>query len=428
MSYCVNPACAEPASNGHGASVCSSCDASLTLRGRYRAIKLLGQGGFGRTFLAVDESKPTKSRCVLKQLFPQQQHERQRASQLFRQEAQRLRSLDAHDQIPSLIDYFEVEDQQYLVQEFIDGTDLAIALKRSKACSQEAIVALLKSLLPVLEFMHEHQVIHRDIKPANIIRRDRDQQLFLVDLGAAKVATGTALARTGTTIGSAEYTAPEQLRGKAVFASDIYSLGMTCLHLLTGVSPFNLYNADEGRLAWQDYLRAPIDQQLSRILAGMTAVGIKQRYASARDVILELQALSKSSVLDPGVEPSSSSQVQPLGSEDRPIVGLGLPKHPVVQSSSRPAPVKLQVGQQKTPLSIELQEKRRTTLATPLSRERPIFPDESYESGGILLSIAGWVQQEAPEFGGDVAWVVRRTALTLLLILGFPILLLLILL
>ncbi len=431
MSYCVNPLCTAPSSGADDARTCPSCSASLTLRERYRSLRLLGQGGFGRTFLAVDESEDSKPRCVVKQLFPQQQHERQRASRLFRQEAQRLRSLEAHSQIPDLIDYFEIDDQQYLVQEFIDGTDLAVALKSGQISSPEAVVELLSSLLPVLQFMHEHQVIHRDIKPANIIRRDRDQQLFLVDLGAAKVATGTALAQTGTTIGSAEYTAPEQLRGKAVFASDIYSLGMTCLHLLTGVSPFNLYNADEGRLVWQDYLNSPLDEQLSQVLAGMTAVATKQRYASVKDVMLELLALPGLSAAIRKPEQSSLSRVEILTSDAQTTSDADLTEHQVVKSSSSTVPVKLQVGRQKAPLSIELQEKSRTTLATPLSQKKTSFADESQTFGTALLrifsgelpigAIVNWLQQEAPPgLKGGLAWAAGRTALTLLLMLGIP--------
>ena len=86
--------------------------------------------------------------------------------------------------------------------------------------------------MPVLDFLHHQSppVIHRDIKPANIIRRRSDGKLVLVDFGAAKQATQTMLAKTGTVIGSPEYVAPEQVRGKPAFASDIYSLGVICIY------------------------------------------------------------------------------------------------------------------------------------------------------------------------------------------------------
>ena len=167
----------------------------------YRAIKPIGQGGFGRTFLAVDEDKPSKPRCVIKQFFPQAQgtNNSQKAAELFEEEAVRLDDLGKHPQIPELLANFTQDERQYLVQEFIDGQNLAQALATEGSFNETQIRSLLSSLLPVLDFIHSHNIIHRDIKPENIIRR-HDGQVVLVDFGAAKFATGTALARTGTVI------------------------------------------------------------------------------------------------------------------------------------------------------------------------------------------------------------------------------------
>jgi WD40 repeat protein len=159
-------------------------------------------------------------------------------------------------------------------------------------------------------------VIHRDIKPANIIRQAVDKRLFLVDLGAAKYATGTALMMTGTVIGSAEYTAPEQARGKAVFASDIYGLGATCLHLLTGLSPFDLYDSSEGRWIWRDYLQHPVSAALGRMLEKMLEGPTNRRYQTVDEILTDLnQECSSSSSADKHWQPSpktsaSNSQQQ----------------------------------------------------------------------------------------------------------------------
>ena len=120
-----------------------------------------------------------------------------------------------------------------IVQTFIDGQNLEQELEVEGAFNESKIRHLLRDLLPVLQFLHENHVIHRDIKPSNIIRRGSDGKLVLVDFGTARYVTGTFLARTGTVIGSAAYIAPEQLMGKAVYASDLYSLGVSCIHLLT---------------------------------------------------------------------------------------------------------------------------------------------------------------------------------------------------
>ncbi len=291
MSYCLNPHCPSP-QNPAGTNFCRTCGSKLLLKDRYRTIQPLGQGGFGKTFLAVDEDKPSHPRCVIKQLFPQAQGTNtvQKAAELFTQEAVRLDELGKHPQIPELLAYFSQDSQQYLVQEFIEGQDLAQELESSGAFSEAQIRALLNNLLPVLQFVHQHHVIHRDIKPENIIRRRRDNQVVLVDFGAAKVSTGTALGRTGTAIGSAGYTAPEQSLGRAVFASDIYGLGVTCINLLTGMHPFDLFDANESAWVWRKALSYPVTEALGRILDKMLESAINRRYQSAAEVFKELNS------------------------------------------------------------------------------------------------------------------------------------------
>ncbi|HEY9666044.1 MAG TPA: serine/threonine-protein kinase [Coleofasciculaceae cyanobacterium] len=289
MSYCLNPSCPAP-QNPAGTNFCRTCGSKLLLKDRYRAINPLGQGGFGKTFLAVDEDKPSQPRCVIKQFFPQAQGTNtvQKAAELFTQEAIRLDELGKHPQIPELLAYFSQDNQQYLVQEFIDGSDLAQELTSNGPFNEAQVRSLLTDLLPVLQFVHQHQVIHRDIKPENIIRRSSNNQLVLVDFGASKVATGTALARTGTAIGSAGYAAPEQSYGRAVFASDIYGLGITCIHLLTGIHPFDLFDPSENAWVWRQALKKPVSDSLGRILDKMTENAINQRYQSAAEVLKDL--------------------------------------------------------------------------------------------------------------------------------------------
>lgn len=288
MSYCLNPNCQKP-QNLSGTKFCQTCGSKLLLKERYRALKVLGQGGFGKTFLGVDQDKPSQPRCAIKQFLPQAQGTNtvQKAAELFEQEAVRLDSLGRHPQIPELLAYFTQDSRQYLVQEFIEGPNLAQILDAEGAFSEEQIRDLLNSLLPALQFIHSHQVIHRDIKPENIIRRP-EMQLVLVDFGAAKHATISALAVMGTVIGSAGYTAPEQAKGKGVFASDLYSLGVTCTHLLTQVSPFDLFDDSEGTWVWRNYLQAPVSDELGQILDKMIEGAIKRRYQSAEEVLAAL--------------------------------------------------------------------------------------------------------------------------------------------
>ncbi|MGL5036119.1 MAG: protein kinase domain-containing protein, partial [Microcystaceae cyanobacterium] len=215
MSYCLNPSCEKPAQNLPQNRFCQCCGSKLLLKDRYRALSVIGQGGFGKTFLAEDEGLANHPHCVIKQFFLQGQSRQvtEKAIALFKEEAKRLEKLGHHSQIPKLYTYLEQNNQLYIVQEFIEGQTLTQELKQQGAFTEQKVHSLLLDLLPVLQFIHRGQVIHRDIKPDNIIRRNTDNKLVLVDFGAAKEVTQTALMKTGTIIGSAGYTAPEQAHG-----------------------------------------------------------------------------------------------------------------------------------------------------------------------------------------------------------------------
>ncbi|MGF1492308.1 MAG: protein kinase [Microcoleaceae cyanobacterium] len=309
MSYCLNPRCPCPQNSPEDhqtASRCSTCGSKLLLQGRFSAILPIGGGGMGRTFLAMDHAQgKLKTPCVLKQFFPQSQSPitRQKATELFTQEALRLRELGSHDQIPTLLDTFEADGCLYLAQQFIEGLTLLQELDTIGPFSEAKIIALLSDLLPVLDFIHQHQVIHRDIKPENIIRRKSDQKLVLVDFGGAKYSEDLFHPKTGTLIGTIGYAPLEQIRaGKAYPSSDLYSLGMTCLHLLTQVAPNDLFDAYSGELIWESHLRRQgktISQHLHRILSELVQDVAQDRYQSASAVIHDLQNLSTPSKVEP---------------------------------------------------------------------------------------------------------------------------------
>jgi formylglycine-generating enzyme required for sulfatase activity len=307
MSLCL--ACG--AANPLDTKFCSQCRTRLLIQDRYRALRIIGQGGFGKTFLAQDEGKPSKPKCVIKQFIYDDPATLREAQRLFEQEAVRLDDLGKHPQIPELLAHCEQEERQYLVQEFIDGENLLQELKRSGRFSEAKIKELLLDLLPVLQFIHAGQVIHRDIKPENVIRRRSDGRLVVVDFGAAKMASQTALQKTGTTIGSAGYAAPEQAFGKALYASDIYSLGVCCLHLLTDINPLTMYDPVEG-FVWRDFLPdRQVPNWLDDILEKMTQPNVRQRYQSASEILQILQPspqmqVSQSRSVSPAVGRSSS--------------------------------------------------------------------------------------------------------------------------
>lgn len=307
MSYCLNPECPQP-ENPPKRKMCKACRKRLLLGGRYRAIAPIAAGGFGRTLLAEDEHKPSKQRCVIKQFYPDRRTypdatDTKKIVALFHAEAERLEQLGKHPQIPELYAHFQQDSCQYIVQEYIDGKNLAIELQEAGAFSEVRAENLLKELLPVLQFIHRGNVIHRDIKPENIIRRrvppepaiaNWKKELVLVDFGAAKYATATSLAKTGTVIGSAGYAAPEQIYGKPVFASDLYSLGVTCIHLLTQIPPFDLYDPHDGKYVWRDYLAGnSVSDRFAAIVDRLLENTVRDRYPNAEAVLADLCASSR---------------------------------------------------------------------------------------------------------------------------------------
>jgi WD40 repeat protein len=295
MSYCINPTCKKP-QNPDKNKFCQNCGSSLVLREHYRIVKPLGTGAFSRTFLAVDEDIPSKTTCAIKQFFPVAtpgsgtNRNLEKASEQFRREALQLDRLGKHPQIPRLLAYFEIPPHRYLVQEFIQGKNLAEELAEDGTFDETKIRNLLKDLLPVLQFVHSNQIIHRDLKPENIIRRGSSSQwggnLCLVGFGSAKVLSTTPTITGDTAIGSPEYTAPEQLVGHAVFASDIYSLAAICIELMTQTNIFKLRHGEEWK--WEEFLPRPVSASLSRVLNKMLETPLKSRYQWAEEVLRDL--------------------------------------------------------------------------------------------------------------------------------------------
>jgi serine/threonine protein kinase len=312
VSYCLNPSCLKPLNPGD-AKFCCTCGTKLLVAERYRAVAVMGQGGFGRTLRGIDEHLPSRPACAIKQFMPIAWSSPtddcgDKAFELFQQEAIRLDQLGEHDQIPRLLAHVSQEQHWYLVQEFIAGNTLSQELGE-RGCFQEAqIWELLAELLPLLAHLNQQQVIHRDIKPDNILRRQPDQKLVLVDFGAAKFATATLLNQTGTMISSAGYTAPEQLLGRAVPASDLYSLGATCIHLLTGMPPYELYDSDEATWSWHPHLPKPVSHQLSQFLTKLLQPPLKQRYASAEAAFADLPGFSGGDPAQPSHPPPSANR------------------------------------------------------------------------------------------------------------------------
>lgn len=269
------------------------CGSDQLFRDRYEVLRVLGRGGFGITFLARDGRLPGHPFCVIKQLCPKINDEAslRRAVKRFEQEAKTLAKLGSHAQIPQLLDYFEVNGEFYLVQEFIRGSVLTKEVKRSGPFSEYAVKQFLREILPVLQFVHKNRVIHRDIKPPNLIRCKDDNRLVLIDFGAVKeiVQLDQSGFRPSTTqfVGTVGFAPPEQLASRPVYSSDIYAIGVTCLYLLSGKSPLEFdYEFTTGEVRWRDFIT--VSDHFGTILSRMLKISPQERYPSAKEVLRAL--------------------------------------------------------------------------------------------------------------------------------------------
>ncbi|BAT54129.1 serine/threonine kinase PknB [Nostoc sp. NIES-3756] len=296
------------------------------LVGRYQIREMLGGGGFGKTYIAIDTQRPGQPKCVVKHFQPVTHNPEflETARRLFNSEAETLEKLGHHDQIPRLLAYFEENHEFFLVQEFIEGHSLKVEMPPNQPWSEDKVVKLLQQGLDILKFIHFHQVIHRDIKPENMLRRLQDGKVVLIDFGAVKQVQTQISGLSGQTemtiaIGTPGYMPLEQFRGKPQLNSDIYSLGMVCIQALTGVHPRQLEeDPATGEFLWQ--YRAKVSNELASVLSKMVLINNKLRYQSANEVLEALQNNFYPQVeTQVTVAPSTFMQPSPVTTSQQPV-------------------------------------------------------------------------------------------------------------
>ena len=205
------------------------------LRGKYVVQKALGEGGFGRVFLA--EHIGLKQKHVIKVLSADSSRSTDIRNRFF-QEAQVIAKLK-HPHIVPIMDVAEHGGRPYYIMSYINGGSLADLLRLEKKLSTEKAIELTIKLLSALSEVHGKGIIHRDIKPDNVLL-DESGEPFLIDFGIARVEEGgKAKTGTGFSIGTPQYMSPEQLDAKPIhLTTDIYSMGIMLFELLTGKPPF----------------------------------------------------------------------------------------------------------------------------------------------------------------------------------------------
>ncbi|MEO1341408.1 MAG: serine/threonine-protein kinase, partial [Cyanobacteria bacterium J06635_13] len=211
------------------------------IQGKYCITGVLGKGGVAVTYsaIALATNSPVAIKVIsLKQLDNWKQVE------LFQREADILKQLN-HPNIPDYIDYFDIETRSdkafYLVQQLAPGKSLYQLVESGWHITEKEVKDIAQKVLSILSYLHslDPPVIHRDIKPHNLIRSD-EGKIYLVDFGAVQNTYYNTLMQGSTVVGTYGYMAPEQFRGQALPATDLYSLGATLLYLLTHRSPAEL--------------------------------------------------------------------------------------------------------------------------------------------------------------------------------------------
>ncbi|MDM9580857.1 MULTISPECIES: YARHG domain-containing protein [unclassified Nostoc] len=307
------------------------------LNDRYQVIRTLGAGGFGETYLAEDTYMPSKRRCVVKQLRPIHNNPQiyQLVQERFQREAAILEELGgANDQIPALYAYFSSGGQFYLVQEWVEGDTLTEKVQKQGLFSEGAIQELFMNLLPVLDYVHSKHIVHRDIKPDNIIVRYRDGKPVLIDFGAVRESMGTVVNSQGNptssiVIGTPGYMPSEQAAGRPVYSSDLYSLGMTVIYLLTGKQAQQLEtDSQTGEIIWRQYA-SHVSPIMARVIDRAIAYHPRDRYPTARAMLDSLQSIANP------IPPTQPLLTQPTIVSAPPPQTVPLKPQPSPQSSNR---------------------------------------------------------------------------------------------
>ena len=283
-------------------------------------IKEIGDGGFGRTYLAMNTLLPSRPYCVLKQLKlvtnnPQLQ---QLIQERFEKEGAILESLGngSNGMIPRLYAYFIEQGEFYLAQEYVDGQTLSDRVKTQGLFTEQQVRHLLTDILLTLIYVHSKGIVHRDIKPDNIMVRQVDNKPILIDFGAVKEMMSTVLSNSGNSIiiGTPGFTPVEQSIGRPTFQSDIYALGLTAIYTLTGKMPTEIEtDLHTGNIKWQQYV-SNVSPQLIEILDKAIQASLKDRYIDAQ-AMLQVLVANSTQIQQPAAQASASKTlVSPIPS------------------------------------------------------------------------------------------------------------------
>ena len=289
------------------------------LSNRYTITQTIGQGGMANVYLARDL---ILDRDVAVKVLKYDFQDNSEAIQRFQREAMAASQL-LHHNIVEVYDVDQEDGQQYIVMEYVRGTDLKQFIKDNTPITLELVVSIMSQILSAIELAHKHNLIHRDIKPQNILITENNQ-VKITDFGIAIAVTDTSITQTNTLLGSVHYLSPEQARGaNATMKSDIYALGVVLYELITGQVPFDGESAVSVALKHfqEDFprIRTNLDyvpQSLENVVMKAAAKNPSNRYQTVGSMLADLNtALSTSRMFEKPFEEQEDDQsivVSPL--------------------------------------------------------------------------------------------------------------------
>jgi len=278
--------------------------------GKYQILDRLGAGGFGTVYLALDRLLNRK--VALK--VPHHQADEQALLQ-----EPRIMAALKHPNIVELITVEKKDETFFMVMEFVEGESLDKLIRRERTLAPARALEIALDVCSAIGFSHTHQILHRDLRPANILLT-REGVAKVTDFGTSRILELQKEGFARTRIGSPPYMAPEHFRGRAVFQSDLWSLGITLYEMLTGTVPF--YDADPVKIA-QAFQNTPIvpphlknsaiPKALSEVVMKALTVNLGDRFLSAQEFLKVLK----------GVRDSVSRETRPLGTAVLSSTGSG---------------------------------------------------------------------------------------------------------
>jgi eukaryotic-like serine/threonine-protein kinase len=266
------------------------------LSGRYRIAKKIGGGGMGAVYLAFDQNLGGTQRAVKEMVQSHIEEEQQaKAVEDFKRESTILSTLD-HPAIPTIYDYFydDAESRFYLVMKYISGGDLASRLRASPEgrIDERTVTEWAIQIIDVLDYLHSlpTTIVYRDLKPSNVMIDGNTGRIMLIDFGIAR-SINQNQEKGVTAVGTMGYAPPELFSGQVEPRSDIYSLGSTMFHLLTGADPQNnpLLIFDFQKNPRPRQINPRLSDQMERILMRAVEYNADSRFASAADMRRSLQ-------------------------------------------------------------------------------------------------------------------------------------------